>query len=68
MRQQELSKIAEEDTLHLEGLTAVVAAKEAIIAAFNKVTPFSCLVHIHCICTGLRFTECIKLPITHHAH
>ncbi len=38
MRQQELSKIAEEDTIHLEGLTAVVAAKEAIIAAFNKVT------------------------------
>ncbi len=38
MRQQELSKITEEDTIHLEGLTAVVAAKEAIIAAFNKVT------------------------------
>ena len=40
LRQQELGKIVEEDPIHLEGLNAVVAAKEAIIAAFNKVMPF----------------------------
>ena len=33
----ELSKITEEDTIQFEGLAAVVAAKETILEAFNKV-------------------------------
>jgi hypothetical protein len=37
MQHRELSKIAEEETVQFEGMSAVAAAKDAIIEALNKV-------------------------------